>query len=45
MPQVADALVKLGHPYGGYMHGIKMFSPVVQGGDTKIFGPAYTVRL
>ncbi|KAF2160904.1 hypothetical protein M409DRAFT_70191 [Zasmidium cellare ATCC 36951] len=42
---VADALVKLGHPYGGYMHGIRMFSPVAQGGDTKIFGPAYTVLM
>lgn len=27
------------------MHGIKMFSPVAQGGYTKIFGPVYTVSL
>lgn len=27
------------------MHGIKMFSPLQQAGETKIFGPAYTVQM
>ncbi|KAI7525098.1 RraA-like protein [Hortaea werneckii] len=42
---IGDALVKLKVPYGGYMHGVKMFSPLQQVGDTKVFGPAYTVRM
>lgn len=43
--QIGDALVKLKVPYGGYLHGLKMFSPLQQAGDTKIFGPAYTVQM
>jgi regulator of RNase E activity RraA len=43
--QIGDALVKLKVPYGGYLHGLKMFSPEQQAGETKIFGPAYTVQL
>lgn len=43
--QVGDALVKLNVKYGGYLHGIKMFSPLQQAGDKKIFGPAYTVQM
>jgi regulator of RNase E activity RraA len=43
--QIGDALVKLNVPYGGYLHGIKMFSPAHQAGGTKIFGPAYTVQM
>ncbi|GAB7322541.1 hypothetical protein MBLNU13_g03462t2 [Cladosporium sp. NU13] len=42
---IGDALVKLKVPYGGYLHGIKMFSPLQQAGETKIFGPAYTVQM
>ncbi|THY64433.1 RraA-like protein [Aureobasidium pullulans] len=42
---VGDALVKLNVKYGGYLHGIKMFSPLQQAGDKKIFGPAYTVQM
>ncbi|KAL2271332.1 hypothetical protein VTJ83DRAFT_703 [Remersonia thermophila] len=40
---VADALVKLGVPDGGFLPGITMWSPQRQDGDTKIVGPAYTV--
>ncbi|KAL1843480.1 hypothetical protein VTJ49DRAFT_1351 [Mycothermus thermophilus] len=40
---VADALVKLGIPDGGFLPGITMWSPQRQDGDTKIVGPAYTV--
>jgi regulator of RNase E activity RraA len=43
--QIGDALVKLKVPYGGYLHGIKMFSPAHQAGETKVFGPAYTVQM
>jgi regulator of RNase E activity RraA len=43
--QVGDALVKLNVIYGGYLHGIKMFSPLQQAGDRRIFGPAYTVQM
>jgi len=45
LPQIGDALVKLKVPYGGYLHGIKMFSPLQQAGETKIFGPVYTVQM
>lgn len=43
--QVGDALVKLNVTYGGYLHGLKMFSPHQQAGTTKLFGPAYTVQM
>ncbi|KAH0372936.1 RraA-like protein, partial [Aureobasidium melanogenum] len=42
---VGDALVKLNVNYGGYLHGLKMFSPHQQASATKIFGPAYTVQM
>ncbi|KAH0362593.1 RraA-like protein, partial [Aureobasidium melanogenum] len=42
---VGDALVKLGVRYGGYLHGLKMFSPHQQAGTCKMFGPAYTVQM
>ena len=42
---MGDALVKLKVPYGGYLHGLRMFSPVHQAGERKIFGPAYTVQM
>ncbi|GAB7336597.1 hypothetical protein MBLNU13_g09854t1 [Cladosporium sp. NU13] len=41
---IGDALVKLKVPYGGYLHGLKMFSPQ-HVGSTKICGPAYTVQM
>ncbi|TDZ14252.1 4-hydroxy-4-methyl-2-oxoglutarate aldolase [Colletotrichum orbiculare MAFF 240422] len=39
---IGDALVKLKHPYGGFLDGIRMFSP---GAGTRIFGPAVTVQM
>ncbi|PYI36196.1 RraA-like protein [Aspergillus indologenus CBS 114.80] len=42
---IGDALVKLGVPNGGYLSGLKMFSPGLMCTSTKIFGPAYTVRM
>ncbi|KAL4963430.1 RraA family protein [Aspergillus stella-maris] len=42
---IGDALVKLGVPNGGYLSGLKMFSPGVLCTKTRIFGPAYTVRM
>lgn len=41
---VADALLKLKQPYGGFLAGISMWSPERQAGPTKIVGPAYTVK-
>lgn len=43
--QIGDALVKLNVPYGGYLHGLNMFSPHHSSGTTKICGPAYTVQM
>ncbi|KAJ0414259.1 ribonuclease E inhibitor RraA/Dimethylmenaquinone methyltransferase [Aspergillus carlsbadensis] len=42
---IGDALVKLGVPNGGYLAGLKMFSPGVMCTKTRMFGPAYTVRM
>ncbi|KAH7359131.1 ribonuclease E inhibitor RraA/Dimethylmenaquinone methyltransferase [Plectosphaerella cucumerina] len=39
---VADALRKLNHPQGGFLDGIRMFSP---GSQARIHGPAVTVRM
>ncbi|KAI1840478.1 hypothetical protein JX265_000536 [Neoarthrinium moseri] len=39
---IGDALVKLKYPYGGFLDGIKMFSP---GASGRIFGPAVTVQM
>ncbi|KAH6619303.1 ribonuclease E inhibitor RraA/Dimethylmenaquinone methyltransferase [Chaetomium sp. MPI-SDFR-AT-0129] len=41
---VADALVKLKIPHGGFLPGITMWSPQRQDGMTKMVGPAYTVQ-
>lgn len=43
--QVGDALIKLNVRYGGYLHGLRMYSPTPQTCATKIFGPAYTVQM
>lgn len=40
--QIGDALVKLKHPYGGFLDGLNMCSP---GGGTSIHGPAITVKM
>ncbi|KAL2807779.1 ribonuclease E inhibitor RraA/Dimethylmenaquinone methyltransferase [Aspergillus granulosus] len=42
---IGDALVRLGVPNGGYLPGLKMFSPGVMCTKSKMFGPAYTVRM
>ncbi|KAJ5531642.1 PrpF protein [Penicillium freii] len=39
---IGDALVKLKHPYGGFLDGLKMFSP---NPGTSIYGPAVTVKM
>lgn len=41
---VSDALLKLGHPNGGFLSDLTLWSPKRQEGNTKIIGPAYTVR-
>ncbi|KAJ4985542.1 ribonuclease e inhibitor rraa dimethylmenaquinone methyltransferase [Stagonosporopsis vannaccii] len=42
---VGDALVRLHVRHGGYLSGLSMFSPADGAGTSKIFGPAYTVRM
>ncbi|KAJ5097508.1 ribonuclease e inhibitor rraa dimethylmenaquinone methyltransferase [Penicillium angulare] len=39
---IGDALVKLKYPYGGFLDGIKMYSP---GSKGPVVGPAITVRM
>ncbi|KAL6719745.1 hypothetical protein ACLMJK_001666 [Lecanora helva] len=41
---VSDALQKLGHPHGGFLSDLTLWSPQRQEGPTKIIGPAYTVK-
>lgn len=41
---MADALLKLKVPNGGFLAGITLWSPESQAGATKIVGPAYTVK-
>ncbi|KAL2203868.1 RraA-like protein [Sarocladium strictum] len=41
---VSDALLKLKQSHGGFLPGLTMWSPERQAGDTKIVGPAYTVK-
>ena len=44
--QIADALLKLGQrPWGGYIPDIEMWSPRYCDGDTRIVGPAFTVKV
>ncbi|KAK5058691.1 hypothetical protein LTR84_010955 [Exophiala bonariae] len=42
---IGDALVKLKVPNGGFLTGLRMFSPEYRAGQSKIFGPAHTVRM
>ncbi|KAF9413967.1 hypothetical protein BGZ76_004959 [Entomortierella beljakovae] len=42
---VADALFTLKVPNGGYLPDINMWSPEYKAGDTRVFGPAYTVQM
>ncbi|KAM0808586.1 putative DlpA domain-containing protein [Seiridium cardinale] len=39
---IGDALVKLRHPNGGFLDGIRMYSP---GASGRVFGPAVTVQM
>ncbi|KAF5026466.1 hypothetical protein F66182_1453 [Fusarium sp. NRRL 66182] len=39
---IGDALVKLKYPYGGFLDGIRLYSPDSQ---ARIFGPAVTVKM
>jgi regulator of RNase E activity RraA len=32
-------------PHGGHLSGLKMYSPKISSGTSKIFGPAYTIRM
>ncbi|KAG1449562.1 hypothetical protein G6F46_009907 [Rhizopus delemar] len=44
--EIADALLKLGQrPWGGYVPDIEMWSPAYCEGDTRIVGPAFTVKM
>ncbi|ORX58063.1 RraA-like protein [Hesseltinella vesiculosa] len=44
--EIADAMLKLGQrPWGGYIPDIHMWSPTFCQGDTRIIGPAFTVKL
>ncbi|KAF7720925.1 hypothetical protein EC973_005771 [Apophysomyces ossiformis] len=44
--EIADALLKLGRgPWGGYIPDIEMWSPRYCEGDTRIIGPAFTVKM
>ncbi|KAH7010043.1 ribonuclease E inhibitor RraA/Dimethylmenaquinone methyltransferase [Ilyonectria destructans] len=39
---IGDALVKLKHPFGGFLDGIRMFSPSA---ETRVMGHAVTVQM
>ncbi|GAA5795392.1 ribonuclease E inhibitor RraA/Dimethylmenaquinone methyltransferase [Helicostylum pulchrum] len=44
--EIADALLKLGQgPWGGYIPDIELWSPAYCQGDTRIVGPAFTVKM
>lgn len=43
--EVADALIKLKLPHGGYLPGIEMYSPQHIAGDASVCGPAFTVQV
>ncbi|KAG0238162.1 hypothetical protein BGW42_007153 [Actinomortierella wolfii] len=42
---VSDALLKLGVTGAGYIPDIHLWSPEYKAGDTRVFGPAYTVQM
>ncbi|CAG8734091.1 7948_t:CDS:2 [Gigaspora margarita] len=41
---VADALLKIDNPYGGFLPDIVMFSPDYLAGNSKLIGPVFTVK-
>ncbi|KAG0246331.1 hypothetical protein BGX31_002942 [Mortierella sp. GBA43] len=42
---VADALLTLGVPGAGFIPDIHLWSPEYKAGNTRVFGPAYTVKM
>ncbi|KAF9430199.1 hypothetical protein BGZ94_007904 [Podila epigama] len=42
---VADALLVLGLPDAGYIPDLHLWSPEFKAGNTRLFGPAYTVQM
>ncbi|KAM5341195.1 hypothetical protein ACJ41O_015304 [Fusarium nematophilum] len=42
---IGDALVKLKHPYGGFLDGIQMWSPAHRAGPGRAIGQAVTVKM
>ncbi|KAK0530739.1 hypothetical protein OC834_003206 [Tilletia horrida] len=42
--EVSDALIKLKVPHGGHVPGIDIFSPEHIDGETRVCGPAFTVK-
>lgn len=43
--EVADALIKLRLPHGGYLPGLELYSPQPMAGATSVCGPAFTVKM
>ncbi|KAI9487896.1 MAG: RraA-like protein [Benjaminiella poitrasii] len=44
--EIADAMLKLGYgPWGGYLPDIELWSPTYCEGETRIVGPAFTVKM
>jgi regulator of RNase E activity RraA len=43
--QIGDALVKLKYPFGGFLDGIRMWSPELSAGPRRVIGPAVTVKM
>ena len=41
--EVADALIKLKLPHGGYLPGLELYSPQPMAGATSVCGPALRV--
>ncbi|GES98730.1 RraA-like protein [Rhizophagus clarus] len=41
---ITDGLIKLNVPYGGFLPDIVMYGPEKQAGNTKLVGPAYTIK-
>ncbi|OTA89681.1 hypothetical protein M434DRAFT_398397 [Hypoxylon sp. CO27-5] len=42
---IGDALVRLKHPFGGFLDGITMWSPERRAGPVRMLGPAITVKM
>ncbi|KAG9302704.1 hypothetical protein G9A89_005178 [Geosiphon pyriformis] len=42
---IADALLEIGHPHGGFLPDIVMFAPEFHAGPSRCVGPAFTVKV